>query len=41
MGAAGQCGVNGPLHGATGGALVDELHLGFGRMDVDVDRGRI
>ena len=38
MGATGQRGVHGALHGAAGRPFVDELDLGFGGVDVDVDR---
>ena len=41
VGAAGERGVDGALHGPAGRPFVDELHLGFGGVNVDVDRRRI
>ena len=41
MRAPGQRGMHGALHGPAGGALVDELHLGLGGMNIDIDRRRI
>ena len=38
VGAAGERGVHRALHGPAGRPFVDELHLGFGGVNVDVDR---